>query len=269
MLSDIEALKSSVKFPHEPQRRVSEARLAHEVDDLIALFNCLDEHKLLDSLPIYVCADPDRMPSTRLFEGDMNVIMIMLEKLERKVDGYGSALSAITRDVTALQSKCSVPDQFPPLPAPAIPVQLAVASQARPAQQPQLRQPPAQRTSMTAVSGNSTHIETNTQSSTEVSERRQDWVVLASTPNISTNRFAVLASTTDDEGGYERVQSKKKRRRTPQQQSSVAVSGTIDSINSRQVINSSSNSNNNNNNVVDRLCSVNLLLTRELLRRES
>ena len=103
LLSDIEALKSSVKFPHVPQRRVSEARLAHEVDDLIALFNCLDEHKLLDSLPIYVCADPDRMPSTRLFEGDMNVIMIMLEKLERKVDGYGSALSVIIRNVTALQ----------------------------------------------------------------------------------------------------------------------------------------------------------------------
>ena len=87
---------------------------------MIALFNCLDEHKLLDSLPRYVSADPDRMPSTRLFEGDMNVMMIMLEKLEHKVDGYGSALSAITREVTALQSKCIVPDQFPPLPAPAL-----------------------------------------------------------------------------------------------------------------------------------------------------
>ena len=43
------------------------------------------------------------LPSTRLFEGDMNVIMIMLEKLERKVDGYGSALSVIIRNVTALQ----------------------------------------------------------------------------------------------------------------------------------------------------------------------
>ena len=224
LLSDIEALKSSVRFPHVPQRRDGEARLAREADDLIALFNCLDEHKLLDSLPRYVSADPDRIPSTRLFEGDMNVIMVMLEKLEHKVDGYGSALSAITRDVTALQSKCIVPDQFPPLPAPALPVPTA-ASQVRPAQQPQ-RQPPAQR--MTAASGNSTHIETNIQSSTEVSEQRQDWAAHASTPNASTNRYAALASTTDDEAGYERVQSKKKRPRvrTPQQQSSAMVNST-------------------------------------------
>ena len=65
LLSDIEALKSSVKFPHVPQRRDGEARLAHEADDLISLFNCLDEHKLLDRLPRYVSGDPDRMPSTR------------------------------------------------------------------------------------------------------------------------------------------------------------------------------------------------------------
>ena len=38
LLSDIEALKSSVKFPD------GEARLAQEADDLITLFNCLDEH---------------------------------------------------------------------------------------------------------------------------------------------------------------------------------------------------------------------------------
>ena len=232
LLSDIEALKSSVKFPHVPQRRDGEARLAREVDDLITLFHCLDEHKLLDSLPRYVSADPDRMPSMRLFEGDMNVIMTMLEKLENKVDGYGSALSAITRDVTALQSKCVVPDQFPPLPKPALPVPPvpATASQVRPAQS---RRPPAQpqRMSMTAVSGNSTRTETNTQSLAEVSERRQDWAALASTPHIGTNRFAALASAsaTDDEEDYELVRSKKRDRRgrTPQQQSSVVVNSTM------------------------------------------
>jgi len=69
------------------------------------LFRHLDEQKLVDSLPRYVSADPDMMPSIRLFEGNMNVIMIMLEKLGHKFEEYGSALSTITRDVSALQSK--------------------------------------------------------------------------------------------------------------------------------------------------------------------
>ena len=45
------------------------------------LFNCLDEHKVLDSLPMYVSASPDRLPSLRLFEGDMNVLLTMIERM--------------------------------------------------------------------------------------------------------------------------------------------------------------------------------------------
>lgn len=216
LLSDIEALKASdtsVKFPHVPQRRAGEDRIVREIDDIFTLFRHLDEQKLVDSLPRYVSADPDMMPSIRLFEGDMNVIMIMLEKLGHKFEEYGSALSTITRDVSALQSKfvsleqakvVSL-DQFPPLPSVNTTVPVP-----RPQRQPQ----PQQQPSVQSLLGNSAHIETNVQPT----ERGvPDWATLASTPHIcSTNRFAPLASTTDDEGtmsGYETVQTKKNKRR--------------------------------------------------------
>ena len=45
------------------------------------------------------------MPPVRLYEGDMNVLMIMLQKLGREMDEIGSALSAITRDVSVFPSQ--------------------------------------------------------------------------------------------------------------------------------------------------------------------
>lgn len=70
MLKDTEPLKTSVKFPHVPQRRDGDNRVGREVEDLMLLFSHIDEHKLLDMLPIYVSAGPDCMPSIRLVEGD-------------------------------------------------------------------------------------------------------------------------------------------------------------------------------------------------------
>ena len=54
LLDDIEPLKNSVKFPHVPQRRDPDMgnRLVREVDDILALFTCLDEHKSMEHLPM-------------------------------------------------------------------------------------------------------------------------------------------------------------------------------------------------------------------------
>jgi len=43
LLSDIRTLEKTVKFPHVPQRRDGENRAAREVEDIVNLFNCLDE----------------------------------------------------------------------------------------------------------------------------------------------------------------------------------------------------------------------------------
>ena len=62
LLKDISALDTTVKFPHVPQRRDNNNRLSREVDDILSLFICLDENKLLDALPRYVADGPDSMP---------------------------------------------------------------------------------------------------------------------------------------------------------------------------------------------------------------
>ena len=208
LLDDVKLLNTGVKFPHKPLRHEGDGRMAREADDLFTLLQLLDEHKLFDSLPYYVCGNPDNIPSARLFEGDMNVLLVMLEKVQRKVEEYGSALTTITRDVSQLQSKfvtlsqarSTLDDQFPPLPsAPAKPRPPRSQQQQQP-QQPAL-QPPV---------GNSV---VDTVASADIGV--PDWATLSSTPNAQTNRFSVLASTTDDDDGsepYEQVQSRKGKR---------------------------------------------------------
>ena len=92
-----------MKRQHIPLRRDGEARLAREVDDIVSLFTYLDEQKAIDMLPRYVASGPDSMPSLRLYEGDLNVIVAMFKKLDSRVDQIESALAAICRDVRDLQ----------------------------------------------------------------------------------------------------------------------------------------------------------------------
>ena len=58
LLDDVEALKE-VKLPHIPRRRDGDGRISREVDDLIAIFNLLDDKKSIELLPKYVSDDPD------------------------------------------------------------------------------------------------------------------------------------------------------------------------------------------------------------------
>ena len=83
LLDDIEVLNSPAKPPHVPRRREGDNKITREVDDLITLLLFLDENKLLSALPkyMYVSASPDAMPSARLLEGDLNVLLVMLEKM--------------------------------------------------------------------------------------------------------------------------------------------------------------------------------------------
>jgi len=80
LLVDIADIETSVKFPHTPHRRDSADRITREVDDILAILTCLDENKLLDKLPKYVASGPDSRSSSRLYESDLNAIMVMLSK---------------------------------------------------------------------------------------------------------------------------------------------------------------------------------------------
>ena len=221
------------------------------------LLTILDENLSLSKLPSYVSDGPDRMPSTRLYEGDFGVIMAILEKMENKLNMFGSALSAISRDVFTLKSK-SVQgsagqvavargdvnkeaggqpsgsvlniETWPKLPEPAgaPPVTSHGDSSV-----PLTTSGSALRiTSVnTAVSGSSEAV-VNSVGETQ-------WSVLASTPQGHNNRFAVLATTDDesqDDRPYELVRSQRSVRSAAKrlrQQSAVQNNRQVSQPNGR------------------------------------
>lgn len=95
-LDDVNLMEFSEKLPHIPKRRDTINRLAHEVDDMLALMQFVDERGRLSDLPRYVSSGPDNMPSIRMFEGDLQFLLARLDKLEGNLVGFGSALAAIT-----------------------------------------------------------------------------------------------------------------------------------------------------------------------------
>ena len=92
------------KLPHMARRRDSVNRLGKEVDDLFSLWVFVDENGLSNSLPTYVSDSPDRMPSLRLFEGDMLLLLNRLEKVEHTLNEHGSVLATISTHVSHKQS---------------------------------------------------------------------------------------------------------------------------------------------------------------------
>ena len=49
----------------------------------------------------------DNMPSLRLFDGDMRMLITVIERLEDRIVAMGSALSAISGEVRTLQGLCT------------------------------------------------------------------------------------------------------------------------------------------------------------------
>jgi len=173
--------------------------MAREVDDIFLLLAHLDERKELLALPRFVCSGLDNMPSLRLYESDFKVLMNLISKLGDKVAEMGSGLAAIARDVREMQVKVSAPDSFPTL-------QQAQAQAAINSVSSQLRQQ-SQRSQFTAGKtadhGNSEPNPVSVVMQAGSSQSRSNghnWASAVSTPaHASSNRFAVLASTTDDD----------------------------------------------------------------------
>jgi len=186
LLKDISALDTTVKFPHVPQRRDNDNRLSREVDDILSLFICLDENKLLDALPRYVADGPDSMPPIRLYEGELNGMLVMIKRLTERVDEYSSALSTVTHELRQLQAKC-------------LPVPLAASSTAneyRHGDKPTGSQSAVQRAKLSGIPSREAQelADANqTNSRPQTSGQASDgysWATAMSTPN----RYAALAS---------------------------------------------------------------------------
>jgi len=101
LLVDVEVLNSADKLinklPNVPTRRSGEDRLAREVDDIFTLITYLDESRMISSLPKYVSDDPDGMPSSRLYEGDLHSLLEHLSKIDQKVAIFDDKLNLVVQ----------------------------------------------------------------------------------------------------------------------------------------------------------------------------
>jgi len=167
----------------------------------------------LDKLPRYVASGPDSMPSMRLYEGDLNIVMSFMEKMNQKFLEIGSALAAITHDVRGLQAGSRAPESTH--------LSLPVVNKATAVHRHQLTGLSTAAENLTDLPTESTTTTAATNDGIATKETTYDWASLASTPVVNTaNRFAVLPTTdnecSDNNQGNQRftvVSSRRSKRR--------------------------------------------------------
>jgi len=101
------------KPPNIPSKRSGNDRLIKEVDDVFALITHSDESRMFSSLPVYVADDPDGMPSSRLYEGDLRGLMAHLSKLDQKVAIFDEKLNSVVQHLHMYTSSWPSPGAEP------------------------------------------------------------------------------------------------------------------------------------------------------------
>jgi len=97
LLRDVQQLNLN-DLPHIPDRRANNDQAVRVVDDIFVVLTCVDEQLKIKDLPCYVSTGPDCMPATRLYEGDMSVLMNLLTKMDGHIVDNGLAMAAIAND---------------------------------------------------------------------------------------------------------------------------------------------------------------------------
>jgi hypothetical protein len=98
--SEIDKIQSD-KWPKPARRRKDSYNKSQlEIDDIIQMLTAIDNSKLLNDLPLFVSSDPDRMPTIRLTEGDLAVVMLKLSKLENTQDTICKNVDEIRRNAS-------------------------------------------------------------------------------------------------------------------------------------------------------------------------
>ena len=86
LLDAITALKvdgcHSIVRKRRNSKENPEMKIRGDMDDIILLMTFTDEKSVMDRLPIYVAADPDLIPSSRLTDSDFQVLINKLDKIE-------------------------------------------------------------------------------------------------------------------------------------------------------------------------------------------
>lgn len=113
---DVAAAKDSLlnicdeqKFDNIPKvsrrRRESVGKLSLDIDDLFVLISFCDENGHMDKLPLFVSDNPDKMPSARLTEGDLEMIWAKLGKIETLTLDINGKCGGCLDSVCALSDK--------------------------------------------------------------------------------------------------------------------------------------------------------------------
>jgi len=82
LLMDASNMNLDISLPHIPGRRDGDLKAVRIVDDIFTLLTFLDENLKLNLLPCYVTDNPDAVPSCRLYDGDLSVLMKIMQKME-------------------------------------------------------------------------------------------------------------------------------------------------------------------------------------------
>jgi len=224
LIKDADSLYS-VQLPHITERRGGDDQASRVLDDIFTVFTCLDEQLKLKDLPLYVADSPDSMPAIRLYDGDLTVLKNLLEKIDGRVRGNGSAMDAIASDLRTLQAT----------------VRSGVTAQVHSSAINNAGGRQGVAESETIVLGNSTRsvshrtdhpVDDQTFAKSLESFPRLDWAAVASSPVTLTNGFAVLEGEEECNGDtqpFTEVESRRraaKRRRLQSQQQQQAPAET-------------------------------------------
>jgi len=103
LLRDIQQLNCA-DVPHIPDRRAGNDQAVKVVDDIFTALTYIDEQLKMNELPVYVSKSPDCMPCTRLYEGDLAVLMNLLMKMDAHIIDNKAVVSAIANDLSTLHT---------------------------------------------------------------------------------------------------------------------------------------------------------------------
>jgi len=244
LIDDIKGMNLDVVMPHVPERRESHNKAQLVVDDIFTLFTFMDENLKLTMLPCYVASSPDLMPSSRLYEGDLHILMNLIQKIGDEMKELKIAMIDLARRAqgskssTALHSLELRSDIHT---SSRQPVYATGANQ--PAQPAQARASTSTDDCETIVKSGFSQDKCTVNQATGIdhSAAVSNWAAAVVSTPVLHNRYSVLQNRDDDDGSdgtyvhYESRRSRKRRRHQSKQQKQLQQSRSDDANQSSDV----------------------------------
>ena len=101
-MEDIESFSIGETLPRYPERN-GDHRTKKEIDDIVDMFDRLDERQSLNKLPRYVTDNSDYVPSLKLEDGDLRYILVKMDKMEAIIHGLQSVVNSVHSLVSAIK----------------------------------------------------------------------------------------------------------------------------------------------------------------------